>query len=1169
MMDVDQGPMSENIITITLEVVHLLTGEDYMVVKKSGDHLIPGDTRELRRTQTSIMEPSSHTLIPEGTNDRKILELTNRIIHLLTGEVWRYLGHSTLHGDQVSEHHPQITPVESPEGCHINHVPTEIKEESVTCKEGIDMEVNARMYPRAPNTNGHIEEGATVFGERTLMDNDLCTPTELMYNQGAPHIKEELVPLISQAQDLPNSIREELNSRTDGNLKNSKMCPAADCTLQYSSLIKEESVLCQEGNATVGQTPQYPSAHIKQEMVCSHEGSAADTDTYTQIDYLVPYTDDCSGEDSDSPRAEKNSSAKATKNNEMFSNQSFSISGKSKNTTEKSYKCSECPKSFTRNADLLKHQRAHRRSQSIICSDCGKSFAKNSMYIRHQRSHTGEKPFSCSECGKSFSVSAHLITHQRIHTGEKPFVCSDCGKSFNQKASLIKHRRTHTGEKPFVCADCGKCFTSSTNLTLHQRVHTGEKPYSCSVCGKCFRSSPNLISHQRIHTGEKPYSCSECGKFFTNSSVLVRHQRTHTGEKPFLCSECGKCFTRNSQLIKHQMIHAGQRPYSITNHAWRDSHMMSVRRKSSLWTATSPQTTLERERTTSGVNIWRSEEKIEASGLWSEGSSRLTCLPLTTIVIFLTDPTTMGKDRKEMAGRILNLTLEIICLLTGEDYTVVKKKSDESSTPFSRPCVSRGWSKTKSPMTPPPPHSVIHDEKILDLTYKIIDLLTGEGEDLINIKVEALSGDEETCLGCDEQSEKDVPLDISTDGSSNRNTPARCSSPLESPEEHESFLQDHQGQDLTIKVEDISVEEEMYMKGYRQCKEEEIPVDISPADDCARNLEDQIILLPDFEAEDFDIPEDNSRKRRITPNTSVFLHRPELSSDGPFPEPSQIANDRVGHSRGKIFPCSVCGKLFKKNSSLSMHMRIHSNERPFSCLECGKCFTQNSILVEHQRIHTGEKPFSCSECGKYFSQRSALVKHERSHTGEKPFACLDCWKCFTRKDHLERHQRIHRDERPFSCSECGKCFTRISVLVAHQRIHTGEKPYSCSECGKCFTYKSVLIEHEKTHTGEKPFSCSECGKSFAQKSTVVAHQRIHTGEKPFSCSECGKRFSLKSGLVRHQKTHAEEKPYSCSECGKCFNLKSDDIIHHKTFTGGNSLKEQLVKCYICMFLPKS
>ncbi|XP_077155195.1 gastrula zinc finger protein XlCGF66.1-like [Ranitomeya variabilis] len=83
-------------------------------------------------------------------------------------------------------------------------------------------------------------------------------------------------------------------------------------------------------------------------------------------------------------------------------------------------------------------------------------------------------------------------------------------------------------------------------------------------------------------------------------------------------------------------------------------------------------------------------------------------------------------DRDKMAERILHLTLEILFRLTGEDYTVVKKtSSDRCQDP-----VSEGWGRPLSPITGPPPHTLIHedinDQKILELAYKMIELLTGE-----------------------------------------------------------------------------------------------------------------------------------------------------------------------------------------------------------------------------------------------------------------------------------------------------------------------------------------------------------------------------------------------------------------------------------------------------------
>ncbi|XP_073412579.1 oocyte zinc finger protein XlCOF29-like [Dendrobates tinctorius] len=94
--------------------------------------------------------------------------------------------------------------------------------------------------------------------------------------------------------------------------------------------------------------------------------------------------------------------------------------------------------------------------------------------------------------------------------------------------------------------------------------------------------------------------------------------------------------------------------------------------------------------------------------------------------IFLIYPSRMDMDRDKMAERMLHLTLEILFRLTGEDYTVVKKtSSDRCQDP-----VSEGWKRPLSPITGPPPHPLIHedinDQKILELIYKKIELLTGE-----------------------------------------------------------------------------------------------------------------------------------------------------------------------------------------------------------------------------------------------------------------------------------------------------------------------------------------------------------------------------------------------------------------------------------------------------------
>ncbi|XP_073436243.1 uncharacterized protein [Dendrobates tinctorius] len=420
----------------------------------------------------------------------------------------------------------------------------------------------------------------------------------------------------------------------------------------------------------------------------------------------------------------------------------------------------------------------------------------------------------------------------------------------------------------------------------------------------------------------------------------------------------------------------------------------------------------------------------------------------------------MDMDRDKMAERILHLTLEILFWLTGEDYTVVKKT-------FSERCqdpVSEGWGRPLSPITGPPPHPLIHedinDQKILELTYKMIELITGEVPIRCQDVSVYFSMEEWEYLEGRKDLYKDIMMEVhqpltSPDLSSKRTTPEtrpRFLLPEDCKEEDPNVPQDHQGEDMTHINTLIT-----YVRGDKRCKEE-IPT-YDYADDCG-------------------VKPDTYEKHAIIPAIP-----PALQSKNQSSEP------------------------FQSVTYLDSSQTVKQNE-------------SRKSDVEHQIIPTEKKPLSCSECGKYFKHKSKLITHERIHTGEKPFSCSECGKCFSHKSSLHTHYRSHTGEKPYSCPECGKRYIQRSDLLKHQRSHTGEKPYSCPECGKCFSCKSSLHTHYRIHTGEKPYSCPECGKRYIQRSDLLIHQRrIHKGEKPYPCSECGKGFNRRSNLLNHQRIH--------------------------------------------------
>ncbi|XP_069810370.1 oocyte zinc finger protein XlCOF7.2-like isoform X2 [Dendropsophus ebraccatus] len=507
------------------------------------------------------------------------------------------------------------------------------------------------------------------------------------------------------------------------------------------------------------------------------------------------------------------------------------------------------------------------------------------------------------------------------------------------------------------------------------------------------------------------------------------------------------------------------------------------------------------------------------------------------MVCFISDPPRMDEDRNYMAARILDLTSEMIYWITGEDYTVVKKSSGECVAPP----VSGGWSSTQSPITDPPLPSLIHEKKILELTSRMTEILTGEvpircqdvavhlsleeweyiegrrdQKDLLELTLEIfhlITGKGYTVVK--KSSGECVAPPVSGGRSSTQSPMADPPPPslihkkkiLELTSRITGLLTG----EVPIRCQDVTVyfsmEEWEYIEGhkdlYKDVMMEDQPPLTSPDGSSQRNPPERCprpLYSQDCKEEQQHVPLDHQKNNAATMSvlekpTSVFVKDEMIGSNGHLiisphcegknnntthansitpkaPHISDLSGATAGHQEPSSNPSQI-GE--QKTGQKTLCDGVHKHERPFVCSECGKTFTSKYYLVSHQRLHTGEKLYSCPVCGKCYTQNSQFLIHQRTHTGEKPYSCTVCGRCFANPSSFGTHLKIHTGEKPFACNECGKRFTQKQQLKSHERIHTEEKPFPCPECGKCFRHKGNLVGHIRTH---KIISCCKCGKKM-------------------------------------------------------------------------------------------
>lgn len=143
--------------------------------------------------------------------------------------------------------------------------------------------------------------------------------------------------------------------------------------------------------------------------------------------------------------------------------------------------------------------------------------------------------------------------------------------------------------------------------------------------------------------------------------------------------------------------------------------------------------------------------------------------------------------------------------------------------------------------------------------------------------------------------------------------------------------------------------------------------------------------------------------------------------------------------------CEICGKGFRRDANLRMHMRAHGNK--FKTLEALAKPSEEVTGISASRRPTR---FSCPFEG---CTRNKLHRKFRSL---KSVVCV--------KNHFKRSHC----PKMYACNRCNKKnFSVLSDLKSHMRHCGGESRWKCS-CGTTFSRKDKLFGHIALFEGHMP-----------------------------------------------------------------------------------------------------
>lgn len=148
--------------------------------------------------------------------------------------------------------------------------------------------------------------------------------------------------------------------------------------------------------------------------------------------------------------------------------------------------------------------------------------------------------------------------------------------------------------------------------------------------------------------------------------------------------------------------------------------------------------------------------------------------------------------------------------------------------------------------------------------------------------------------------------------------------------------------------------------------------------------------------------------------------------------------------------CQVCGKGFKRDANLRMHMRAHGDEYKTMAALSNPMKINSGISGNKDEYNPlAKKKYSCPQEG---------CRWNRKHARFQPLKSMICVKNHYKRSHCPKM---------YVCKRCNsKQFSVLSDLRTHEK-HCGVLKWLCS-CGTTFSRKDKLMGHVALFVGHTP-----------------------------------------------------------------------------------------------------